>query len=98
MTPREQIEKLAEEWGRRAATLDAEADAPTKNDDERRTALVKFVVATSLRECAGSLRAVIASWPPEAPTTTDAPPCHPTATWVSVNDGPWLCLTCGAAR
>jgi hypothetical protein len=64
---------LAKKWEAKAALFDEESAAPTKNDDERRTALAKFVVAIALRDAARDARSLASSAPgdPAEPARDD---------------------------
>jgi len=55
---RRERDRLAAEWVAQADVYDAESAPTASNDDERRTALVKFVTAIALRDCARKLRAL----------------------------------------
>jgi hypothetical protein len=56
---RERIEALATEREAEAERFDRESEAETRNDDERRTALAKFIAAIAARDHAKALRAAL---------------------------------------
>jgi hypothetical protein len=58
---REEAGRLAGDWEAKAATLDKESEVPLRNDDDRRTALAKFVTAIALRDCARAARAALSA-------------------------------------